>query len=155
MSKKREKPGEVRKNKKEENKRNFQEQSRQQLKKKKEAYKKSLIVNLPEQPKPTQEFSEADLEYIKIASTHPLDIAEFISQANHGKKFKTLQQRERFLELAEKYENYFLQCMKKTDVRGRDLEQFTIKNMLEDADSELSPVDRKILEQKLPKEIER
>lgn len=45
--------------------------------------------------------------------------------------------------------------MKKTDVRGRDLEQFTIKNMLEDADSELSPVDRKILEQKLPKEIER
>ena len=154
MSKKREKPSKIRNDKKKENREYFRKQSR-----KREEYKQSLIVNLPEkqpeQAKTTQQFSESDLEYIKIASTHPLDIAEFISQANHGIKFKTLQQYERFLKLAEKYKKYCLQSLRSTDLKGKDLEQFTIKKMLEDSDSELSPVDRKILEQKLPKEIER
>ncbi len=149
------KPKEIRDDRKKENKRNFQEQSR----KRQEAYKQSLIVNLPEQQteqaKPVQQFSEADLEYIKIASTHPLEMAEFISQANHGTKFKTLQQRERFLELAEKYKKHCLKILNKTDLKGKKLEEFTIKKMLEDKDSELSPVDRKILEQRLPKEIEK
>lgn len=107
------------------------------------------------QPNPTNETEKKELEYIKIASTHPLDYYEFISQANRGTKFQNLEQHERFLRLIRKYEQYASMCMDKTDLRGTDLRTFAIKEMLNDEKCELSLTDRKILEHYLPKEIER
>lgn len=104
---------------------------------------------------PKETLAEPDLEYVKIASTHPLDFSEFISQANHGIQFKDLQQRDRFLYLVRKYEEYVSMCMSITDLRGDDLRLFAINKMLNDPECKLSYANRMVLKSQLPKEIER
>ena len=94
-----------------------------------------------------------ELEFIRIASTQPLDLADFISKTNHGIKFKNLEQYEQFRNLMDKYNNVAVNLMAKTEVRGNELYELTIRTMLDGDD--ISKVERKILENKLPKQVER
>lgn len=141
MSKKREKPGEVRKNKKK-----FQEQSRKHQAEQ-ESYRKSLQVKQPEQH-PIEQFSIEENDYIYRASTHPLEPADFYSSKNHGKKFKNLSQLEEYGKLMERFTTIGLRLLKETDLRGKELNEAIIKEMLQDEN--LSRVNRAILESKLP-----
>lgn len=99
--------------------------------------------------KPKKQFSKEDFEYLEIASSQPLDFAEFISQSNHGKKFQTLEQHQRFMKLITKYERCAKECIKKTNLKGEKLKEYTIKEMLQ-RDC-FSPIDIMILQSNLLK----
>lgn len=110
-------------------------------------FKNSLIAT------PAEKLSEEDLDYLRRATTHPLNYAEFISQSNYGKKFQTLEQYQRFMNLIAEYEKNARQYMKATDLRGKELDIYTIKEMLKKGN--LSAIDTMILQSNLPTEKER
>lgn len=150
------KPRDIRKNFKQENRKKFREESKKREQLQKSTFMQSLKVDqidkIVQEPE-IQEFSQDELEFIRIASSHPLEYADFISRGNYGLKFKTLEQREQFITLLGKFNKTSLGLMKSTELRGKELDELTVKRLLES--DELTPIERKILENKLPKQVER